>query len=180
MGGYSSDGCHARRRLPIRGILGALAWVTEDWIAAVPDNTRQWVPVDGERPLFIDGRSRISIVRQYLNIIVGDPIKAPKLTRCADGAELNVVDKDLAGHLRKSPSLVDDMRAMHKIDMVHLVAKTEAQMDKHVFRGKHRWRLADHLWSIFFHRELNLGNMDVRLPAVDICPPAFYPNTQDS
>lgn len=95
-------------------LYGALARVTHDWITAAPDDVLEWVPVDGPESLFIDGRGRMSILGQYIHIIVGDHVQAPQLATCADGARLNAFDKDIAERLRASPDLIDDARAMHE------------------------------------------------------------------
>ena len=159
-------------------LYGALARVTHDWITAAPDDVLEWVPVDGPESLFIDGRGRMSILGQYIHIIVGDHVQAPQLATCADGARLNAFDKDIAEHLRASPDLIDDARAMHEDDMGHFRSITEAQMEKHVFRGEHRWRLADYLWSFYSHSAFHVGNMDIYLRAAGVSPPAFYPRIQ--
>jgi uncharacterized damage-inducible protein DinB len=159
-------------------LYGALARVTHDWIAAAPDDVLEWVPVDGEGSLFIDGRGRMSILGQYIHISVGDHVQAPQLATCEDGAALNAFDKDIAARLRASPDLIDDARAMHDEDMTHFAAITETQMEKHIFRGEHQWRLVDYLWSIYSHRAFHVGNMDIYLRAAGVTPPAFYPRIQ--
>jgi uncharacterized damage-inducible protein DinB len=159
-------------------LYGALARVTHDWISAAPDDVLEWVPVDGEDSLFIDGRGRMSIVGQYIHIIVGDHVQAPQLATCDDGAVVNAFDTDIAAKLRASANLIDDARAMHDEDMTHFAAIGEAQMEKHILRGEHQWRLADYLWSIYSHRAFHVGNMDIYLRAAGVAPPAFYPRIQ--
>jgi uncharacterized damage-inducible protein DinB len=159
-------------------LYGALARVTHDWISAAPDDVLEWVPVDSEDSLFIDGRGRMSILGQYIHIIVGDHVQAPQLANCDDGAALNAFDKDIAGRLRASPTLIHDAKAMHDEDMKHFASISEAQLEKHVLRGEHQWRLADYLWSIYSHRAFHVGNMDIYLRATGITPPAYYPSIQ--
>ena len=159
-------------------LYGALARVTHDWIAAAPDDVLEWVPVDGEDSLFIDGRGRMSILGQYIHIIVGDHVQAPQLATCDDGAKIDAFDKDIASKLRASPDLIVDARAMHDKDMTHFAAINEAQMEKHILRDEHQWRLADYLWSIYSHRAFHVGNMDIYLRAAGVTPPAFYPRIQ--
>jgi uncharacterized damage-inducible protein DinB len=159
-------------------LYGALARATHDWIAAAPDDVLEWVPVDSEDSLFIDGRGRMSILGQYIHIIVGDHVQAPQLANCDDGAALNAFDKDIAGRLRASPTLIHDAKAMHDEDMKHFASISEAQLEKHVLRGEHQWRLADYLWSIYSHRAFHVGNMDIYLRATGITPPAYYPSIQ--
>jgi uncharacterized damage-inducible protein DinB len=159
-------------------LYGALARVTHDWIRAAPDDVLEWIPVEGPESLFIDRRGRMSIVGQYIHIIVGDHVQAPQLANCADGAKLNAFDKDLSARLRESPDLVEDAEAMHLDDMGHFAAISEAQMEKHVYRGEHRWRLADYLWSLYSHRAFHVGNMDIYLRVAGATPPAVYPRIQ--
>ena len=153
-------------------LYGALARVTHDWIAAAPDDVLEWVPVAGEGSLFM------SILGQYIHIIVGDHVQAPQLATCDDGAKIDAFDKNIAAKLRASPTLIDDAKAMHDEDMTHFAAIGEAQMEKPILRGQHQWRLADYLWSIYSHRAFHVGNMDIYLRACGVTPPAFYPTIQ--
>lgn len=82
-------------------LYGALARVAHDWIAAAADDL-EWVPVDRPESLFIDGLGRMSILGQYIHVIVGDHVQALQITTCADGARMVAFDKNFAERLHSA------------------------------------------------------------------------------
>lgn len=159
-------------------LYGNVARATNDWIAAAPDELLDWIPDDGPDSGFIDGRGRLSLRTLYIHLVMGDHVQAPQLASCEDGAKLVWADQDLADRLTASRDLVGDAARLHEEDMAHFRAISDAQMEKTVYRGKHRWTVASYLWSIYSHRAFHIGNMDIYLRASHVPPPAYYPAIQ--
>ena len=150
---------------------------TNDWIARVPRDKFEWIPVDNSNLAYGDRVPRPTIKSLFIHLAVAEHRRLRDIKECPENGMLPIPhDPELTARLG-SGDIVANAMAIHKGNMELLRGFTEDILEKHVHFVDQRWTVMGLLWAIYAHRTFHLGNIDIYLRQCNVAAPEFHPVT---